>query len=386
MRKKANTQTAPEQGAVQPVVAENREAHHPCGPSKWPALLECPCFQSKAPTEDTKRGTELHALFEAVLKGTYDGEPTDAMEIHVVNAARQLQQSANTGQFHIEELVELPPPSDSPSTKCEFFGRLDLGWRNWDTGDLHVADLKLSENPDRDHRAQLLAYAAGLMRRLRYTPTLVYLHVVYADTGNITQEVMAGDEAWTEYNANYRRIEAIWKGQANPLSPRQCGWCSLCATFTACPAMNAVVEKASPRLADAAKPERWADFTSKQKAQACALADTLAKWCEAVKENAAADAKAGELIEDAEHCIFYAVQERRGRFVIPDVQAAWEILKSHLTAERYRACLSANQAELKAALKQAGVKLSDINALVERCGTRLPSTTVFIRKGLKEPA
>ena len=58
MRKKAIITPAPEQGAVQPAVAENRDAqHHPCGPSKWPALLECPCFQSRPPTEDTKRGT-----------------------------------------------------------------------------------------------------------------------------------------------------------------------------------------------------------------------------------------------------------------------------------------------------------------------------------------
>lgn len=57
--------------------------------------------------------------------------------------------------------MELPPPSDSPSTKCEFCGRLNLAWRNWDTGDLHGADLKFSENPDRDHWAQLLGYAEG---------------------------------------------------------------------------------------------------------------------------------------------------------------------------------------------------------------------------------
>ena len=135
--------------------------------------------------------------------------------------------------------------------------------------------------------------------------------------------------------------------------------------------MNAVVEKASPRLADSAKPERWADFTSKQKAQACALADTLAKWCTALKENAAADAKAGELIEDAENSIFYAVQERKGRFVIPDVQTAWKILKPHLTAEGYRACLSVNQTERKNALKQAGVKLSKVNVRGERATTSL---------------
>ena len=117
-----------------------------------------------------------------------------------------------------------------------------------------------------------------------------------------------------------------------------------------------------------------------------ALADTLQKWRAAVKENAAADAKAGEFIEDPEHCIFYVVQERWGRFVIPDVQAAWEILKKHLSAEGYRACLSVNQAELKTALKQAGMKLSDGNTLVERCGSRLPSSTVFVRRGVKEVA
>ncbi|MBP1589582.1 MAG: hypothetical protein ILO10_05250 [Kiritimatiellae bacterium] len=105
-----------------------------------------------------------------------------------------------------------------------------------------------------------------------------------------------------------------------------------------------------------------------------------------MKEHAAADAKAGEFIEDPEHCIFYEVQERRGRFVIPNVLAAWEFVKKHLSAEGYRACLSVNQTELETALQQAGLKLSEVNALVERCGTRLPSTTVFVRKGLKESA
>lgn len=359
--------------------------HHPCGPSKWPALLECPCFQSRPPTEDTQRGTELHAVFEAVMKETYAGEPADAMEIHVVNAARKLQQAANTGKFHVEEMVELPPPSDSPSTKSEFYGRLDLAWRNWDTGDLHVLDLKLSENPDRDHRAQLIGYAAGMMRRMGYTPTLVYLHVLYADTGNVTQEVLTGDEAWTEYNANYRRIESIWKGQANPLSPRQCGWCDLCASFTDCPAMKAVVDKAGPRLADAAKPERWATFTSEHKAQLCALADTLQKWCVAVKENAAADAKAGELIEDAEHCIFYSVQARKGRIELP-VKGTWDTVKDCLTPDAFKACLSVSTRKLKEALMATGMKSKEADALMERTGFRGPETSVFVRRGVKEVA
>ena len=80
MRKKANTQPAPDnKGAV---AISERDRHHAFGPSKWPALLECPCFQSKPPTEDTRRGTDLHALFEAVLNGTYEGEPVDAFGEH----------------------------------------------------------------------------------------------------------------------------------------------------------------------------------------------------------------------------------------------------------------------------------------------------------------
>lgn len=361
-------------------------AHHPCGPSKWPALLECPVYQSRPPTEDTKRGTDLHAVFEAVMRGSYDGEPTDMLETHVVNAAREFLQSANTGRFYIEEPVELPPPNDSPRTKGEFHGRLDLAWRDWDTGSLHIVDLKLAENPDRDYHAQLLGYAAGMMRRMGYTPRVVYLHVVYADTGNITEEALAGEDAWSEYNANYRRVESIWKGEANPLSPRQCGWCSLCAAFTTCPAMKEVVDKANPKLEEAAKPEVWATFPSERKAQLCALADTIQRWCVAVKENAAADAKAGELIEDAEHCIWFVTQERKGRLVIDDAQRAWNILSPHLTAEGYRRCLSVKPSELKAALQETGMKNADVNALVEQCGTRLPSTTVFVRRGMKEVA
>lgn len=387
-KKKTETLPAPEQGAVQPAIAETQEArHHPCGPSKWPALLECPCFESRPATEDTQRGTELHALFEAVMNGTYEGEPADAMEYHVVNAATEFLKSANTGRFYVEQEVELPPPNDSPRTRSEFHGRLDLAWLDKSSGDLHVVDLKLSENPDRDHRPQLLAYAAGMMWLVKYTPRLIYLHMVYADTGDTTQEIVPGDEAWTEYNANYRRIEFIWKEQqTNPMKPRQCGFCDLCAKFAACSAVRAVVERATPRLADAAKPEVWADYSAERKAQVCALADMLSKWCTAVKENAAADAKAGLVIQDEAHGIYYTTQERKGRLVIPDVQHAWNILKAHLTAEGYRACLTANLSGLTAALKLTGLKPVEVNAMLERCGVRLPSTTVFVRRGLKESA
>ena len=137
-------------------------------------------------------------------------------------------------------------------------------------------------------------------------------------------------------------------------------------------------------LADA--PEHWPEYSPARKAQLCVLADAVIKWGEAVKENAAEDANAGEIIEDPAHGIYYGTQERKGRLVIPDVQRAWEILKQHLTAEGYRGCLSVNQRVLKSALKLAGMKPAEVNETIERCGNRLPSTLVFVRKGLKESA
>lgn len=361
-----------------------REQHHPFGPSKWPAILACPNFRSRPPTEATKRGSELHAVFEAVMRGEYGGEPEDSLELNVVNAARTILRTANPtlGRFYVEEVVWLPGPGGL-ADDSGIYGRPDLAWIDAETLDLHVLDLKLA--PGRDYRAQLLAYAAGMARHLSLTgPRNVVLHMLYADSGAMTEETLSMGDAMSEYLVDYRRVAAVACGEVG--RERPCTWCDLCSRFTDCGAMKAVVDKAAPRLEDAANPQRWAEYPAERKARLCALADALGKWCAAVKENAAADAKAGEVIEDPDSGVYYGIQERKGRLVISDVLAAWELLKPHLSAEGYMACLSVNQAELKAALKQAGMKLSDVNALVERCGTRLPSTTVFVRKGLKESA
>lgn len=356
-------------------------SHHPYGPSRWPALLECPCWESKPPTEQTERGTALHTLFERAMKGE-EVEVTDSLEWHVLEAAREIRRCAVPDKhgFLTEQVVPIPGTLDMT-------GRLDVGWIDAVTGDIHVADLKLAWNPQRDHTAQLLCYAIGLLGEFGdgSAGPRIHLRVVYADGSEGSVQTFKTAQAIEQHLRNADRIRDIAGGDAD-MTPRQCGWCELCSKFTSCPEMKSLVDKASPMLADSAKPERWADFTSKQKARACAIADTVSRWCEAVKSQAAEDAKAGELIEDAENCIFYAVQERRGRFVIPDVQAAWKILKQRLTAEKYRACLSVNQSALRMALKEVGVKLSDINALIEQCGSRLPDTTVFVRRGLKESA
>lgn len=360
-----------------------REKHHAYGPSKWPALLECPCFEGRPATADTQCGTDLHALFESVLRGEYDGEPKDAMEYHVVNAALDFLRTAKpVDGFHIEETVKLPaPPQNGPDD--EIFGRLDLGWiQDGETVDLHIVDLKMAENPDRDPRAQELGYAFGLARSAAtpLEPERIILHTVYADTGDVTQDVIWADEAWKEYEANYVRIANIVHGLV-PAKPRQCGWCTLCAHHESCQAPRAVAETvAEGALADA--PEHWAEFTSARKAQLCALADTVAKWAGAIKALAGDDAKAGQAIEDPENGIYYAVQERKGRLDL-DTQTAWEAVKDRLTADGFKACLSVAASKLKDALKAVGMKAKEADALLESAGTRGPSTLVFVRKGVR---
>lgn len=364
-------------------------SHHPYGPSKWPALLACSHYEGKPTSADAERGTALHQLFARVLNGEEVGEPGDLFEANVVKLGKKYRAmhledkgdlSKGERVMLVERLVWLDVPMGPVS---DIYGRVDCAFMDRHHV-LHVIDLKSAEQPERDYLPQLIAYASAIVTSTDFDPVVVAFHLAYADSGREVVARLPADEAWSKYEELYERIQDIASGHGSP--PRQCGWCTLCAKFTTCSAMTAVVEKASPKLAEVGKPERWVDLTSKQKAQACALADTLAKWCEAVKENAAADARGGESIEDPENCIYYTLQDRKGRFVIPDVQAAWQILSQHLTAESYRSCLSVNQAALRMALKQAGVKLADINTLIERCGSRLPDTTAFVRRGLKESA
>lgn len=380
--KDRKTQAAPSsEGAV--------ISHHPYGPSKWPALLACSHYEGKPTSADAERGTALHQLFARVLNGEDVGEPGDLFEANVVKLGKKYRAmhledkgdlSKGERALLVERLVWLDVPMGPVS---DIYGRPDCAFMDRNHV-LHVIDLKTAEHPERDHLPQLIAYASGIVTTMGFAPVVVCFHLAYADSGREVVARLPADEAWSKYEELYERIQDIAAGEQT--APKQCGWCELCAKLTSCPAMLAVVDKAVPRLEEAAKPEVWATFPSERKAQLCALAETLAKWCAAVKENGSADAKAGEVIADPEHGILYGLQERKGRVAIDDVQAAWEVLKPYLTAAGYRRCLSVNQTELKTALRGTGMKVAEVNAVVERCGTRQPSTTVFVRKPVPEVA
>ena len=61
-----------------------------------------------------------------------------------------------------------------------------------------------------------------------------------------------------------------------------------------------------------------------------------------------------------------SLQECKDRLLIGDARQAWEVVKPYLTEEGYRRCLTASQSEIRSALRQTGMKASDVTAMRER--------------------
>lgn len=363
---------APLAGAL--AEAADRALHHAFGPSRWPALMDCPRWEGRPAGDDAKRGTDFHSIFEAVLK-CQTVEPNDGLEAHVVNAAKRLlEQIGAPEKLYVEERLEIPAPDGS---ETGIFGRVDLAWIS-KAGAMHVCDLKTAENPERDYTPQLLAYAYGFIARHR-APKELHLHFVYADTGRITDENVPVAESWTRYSKVYDRIVEIMEKRGQ-CEPKQCGWCQLCSHFAECRAPRTVAETVRDTLADA--PEHWVEYSPARKAQLCAVAETVMKWGTVIKDRAAEDAKAGLPVEDPANGIFYGLQERRGA-LDTNVDAAWEVAKANgITKEQFRGCLKVDLPKLKSALS-AWMKAKDAAVLLETCGTRKPATLAFVRKGVK---
>ena len=363
------TATAPTQGA-------ERAQHHAYGPSRWPALLDCPCFESKPPTADTERGTNLHSLFERAMRGE-EVEGQDALEWHVINAAKRILDAGDAEtRYWLEERVGIPADMGHLS---DVWGRLDAAWFD-EFGNLHVADLKMAENPERDYTAQLAAYACGLLvtKGGGRQPETVFLHVVYADSGEITERRFAPADLWNLHESNYNTIADIGGTlDGGELKPRQCGWCGLCAKFATCRA----AEETALAVVDKVKATDL-QLTGAEMAQQLAMMEYAEKFIAARREYIKEQARNGVAVEDPERGIYYGFTERKGKFTTtPDDE--WAVVRQHLTPDAFKGCLDVSTTRLESALKATGMKAKDAKALVESAGERGPSTMVFTRKGVR---
>lgn len=350
--------------------------HHPFGPSRWPALLECPYWQGKPGGADAQRGTRLHELFALGIDAAAP-TPADAFERNAIALGERLRGMAPQGvEIKTEQRVVLSVPYDLPD--LGIFGRYDAAWYDAGKRTYHVADLKMVHNPDRDYRPQLLAYAMAWPPELNVARFA--LHFCYVETGEIVTEEIEAGAAAAEYRELYRRIAELATG-GTAYAAKQSGWCQLCAGHESCPAPREVAESVTAgKLAGA--PDRWPTFSSEQKARLCVLADAVAKWADAIKKRAGDDAKGGAAIEDPEHGIYYGLQARAGKLQV-STEDAWAVCRQHLTPEGFKPCLDVSVTRLTAALKAAGMAAKDAKALVEGAGTRGPSSWAFVRKADK---
>ena len=347
--------------------------HHPFGPSRWPALMECPYWQGKPGGADAERGTRLHELFALAIDARAP-TPNDAFERNAIALGERLRGMACEGaEIRTEERVVLRVPTGMQD--MGIFGRFDAAWMDAAARKLHVADLKMVHNPDRDYTPQLDAY--GVSQDLHGIDWIV-LHFCYVDSCEISTVELPKDEAVELYRDCYARIQMLALG-GKEYAAKQSGWCQLCASHESCPAPREVAESvATGKLADA--PDRWPSFRTEQKAQLCVLADAVSKWADAIKKRAGEDAKNGVAIEDAEHGIFYGLQSRAGKLTVA-VEDAWAVVRQYLSPEAFKACLDVSVTRLTAALKEGGMKPKDAKALVEGAGVRGEGTVAFVRKG-----
>ena len=343
-------------------------SHHLYGPSRWPALAVCTRWQGRNAGADAARGTALHERFALAVQGREVPPPSDFFDANADALAARLRELAGCNPVEVEALVAVVVPDGAPD--LQIYGRADAVWM--DGAGVHVADLKSVHNPDRDYRPQLLAYASAFFGKPEVAR--VFLHLLYADTGEFTVEEYPVEEARRMHAENYRRIAEIANGEER--DTKQSGWCALCANFEACAAPREVAVAVRDTLADV--PERWGDFPPARKAGFCVLAEAVAKWAEAVKKHAAEDAKAGISIEDASNGIFFGLQQRAGRLTV-DTARAWEAVRERLTPEEFKSCLNVDASRLVAALKAGGMKPKEARALVEECGERGKPSAAFVR-------
>ena len=132
--------------------------HAKYSPSRYPALLACSCFESKPPTADTFKGSEVHSKLESFLtelksKGNLEGVDTstlDCFEWSAYKLAQYVEQVCpDVHSIMVEQKITLDDDT---------WGWCDIAWVDGD--EIVVIDFKTFKNISRTYEAQLAGYGA----------------------------------------------------------------------------------------------------------------------------------------------------------------------------------------------------------------------------------
>lgn len=344
--------------------------HHEFGMSRWPALLDCQCFESAGENKNTEMGTNWHWWFAHYLDmfcAEGKGEmPEELYSRGAYIAARQVVEEVKAfggdpDKIKIEQRVTI----STGGMLNGVFGTADAYYYEPENKRLYVWDFKTFYNPARDYTAQLMGYAYAIASSEKAgweREDTVHIGVCYGDTPskNHTDTVTLA-EMCDVYQAVCGAYAAIrdWKAE-----PTQCGWCELCKHKAVCPAFGAVAKRVTSNPDLAFVREQWADLTIERKAQLGVIAETVSKWVDGVREAMKADLLNGGKIEDEANGIRYILRSSSGRKT-PRPLDAWQMLVNNgVETSAIKGKLSISASAVKDLLKTVGVKGKAADALV----------------------
>jgi hypothetical protein len=340
--------------------------HHEFGMSRWPAVLDCPCFKGQEGGKNAAYGTEKHELFAHYVESTKAGFEADIPEdLHArgaLEAARALVATVealggNKADIRTETRVEV-----KEGALEGVFGTADAVWTDGKT--ILVCDFKTFWNAARTYDAQLAGYAWAVMTSEAPKAKDVALMVCYGDnpSKSYIQRVNVMSLLDIVNRVAKARLDRL---AATEESATQCGWCELCERNTTCSALRKVAEAVATMPEITTAVESWSQLPMARKAQMLVLAETVCKWADAVREKAKQELLEGDAIEDSANGIHYTLQHRSGRKT-PRPVDAWSMLVGRgVNADAIKERLTISASAVKELLKTVGVKGKAADALVE---------------------
>lgn len=345
--------------------------------SKWCAVIDCQCFESKEYTQTAQKGTDTHALLAGWLTtyketGKLPDMPSDldfveqgAYRVAEKVAARLRDSNVSPKALCIEQRVHI--------AETDIYGFVDILWES--AVGVSIVDFKTFYNPSRDYTAQLAGYGYAYATEHNLPDnTNVMLEVMYGDNNNgsiLCTTVARCKEIYEQAMA------AFDVRDAGTAEPKQCAWCELCKHSATCPAYKAIATTVAqePRLKNA--PEAWSELPVAHKAQLLVLAETVTKWADQVREKAKEDLLNGAVIEDVDNAIKYGLRHTKGR-KIPRTEDACRMLKENgATDAELRSVLKLGATECKAILKEHGIKGKKADELIDNiCDFTSPSAVM----------
>jgi hypothetical protein len=307
-------------------------AHHPLGPSQWPAFAECADFEAEPDVdlddidvdeEDMSakaRGTAMHKALAMLLGGdlgmrqrAFDGLNDREREMVQWTADKVLQIAQENGYTAADIVVEqrvtmLKPDSFAPL----YFGTCDV-----EIGGIIDIDAKFGLQ--RNYFPQIVGYALPKLEQRNQARRIGYF--VYGRLKRVERFVIDRRTAETvAYGLLNRRLSPHRK----PTACSYCGWCAkkaTCAAFVAEPVAlvarreDWALKLPSPHVSQLHDPA-WmgaARFIWK---------NYLEKWGKAIEFASSSMAAAGHVVPAG-----YFKRPEKGRTTIKDKRKAFEALR-----------------------------------------------------------